>query len=519
MAIKFHIHNKYKNNYPKLRRDPNSILLIANNWDDYSFKTFFQVIVYDSVGDTHDIGSIKIGYKNQQSGWTVDSLDESFNGLGKEFFSLGQSEEFYSKIKSLDSELGTEILKALNDVVYHENSWQLIKDEDVFKYSLLRDISLTSITGQFRRILEGGAIQTEFHFIYKLPKGPKTASLKLEFDVDPISSPPSNIHVIIGRNGVGKTHLFDKMVKSLVGEDNTTNKVGSFFWNPSYPYDDNSSDIFSGVVSVAFSAFDPFDPIPEKKDKSQGIRYSYIGLKRSTNRGGERGTPMSRDMLTNEFVNSVFALISKENSKRWLAAIRGLESDPLFRDLSLSNDFIGCHDEDLKNIARSTFNRLSSGHAIVLLTITKLVEKIEEKTLVFLDEPESHLHPPLLSAFIRTLSDLLSHRNGVAIIATHSPVILQEVPSSCVYKISRSGLIATATRPPIETFGENVGVLTREIFGLEVSESGYHQLIKQELAKGSSYEKILRIFDGHLGSEAKGVLRSLILEMRDGADE
>jgi len=146
-----------------------------------------------------------------------------------------------------------------------------------------------------------------------------------------------------------------------------------------------------------------------------------------------------------------------------------------------------------------------------LLTITKLVEKVEEKTLVLFDEPEAHLHPPLLSAFVRALSDLLSHRNGVAVIATHSPVILQEVPSNCVYKMSRSGLKATSCRPIIETFGENVGVLTREIFGLEVSDSGYHKLLEKEIQKSRSYTRILRNFHGQLGSEAKGILRSLIL--------
>lgn len=43
-----------------------------------------------------------------------------------------------------------------------------------------------------------------------------------------------------------------------------------------------------------------------------------------------------------------------------------------------------------------------------LLTLTKLVELVEEKTLVILDEPEEHLHPPLVSAFIRALSKLVS---------------------------------------------------------------------------------------------------------------
>ena len=86
------------------------------------------------------------------------------------------------------------------------------------------------------------------------------------------------------------------------------------------------------------------------------------------------------------------------------------------------------------------------------------------KTLVLLDEPESHLHPPLLSAFIRALSNLLYDRNGVAIVATHSPVVLQEIPRSCISKIQRVGLVTNIKMPDIETFGENVGVLTREVF-------------------------------------------------------
>jgi predicted ATP-dependent endonuclease of OLD family len=104
--------------------------------------------------------------------------------------------------------------------------------------------------------------------------------------------------------------------------------------------------------------------------------------------------------------------------------------------------------------------------------MTHLAEQVDERTLVPIDEPETHLHPPLLSAFIRALSDLLVDRNGVAIIATHLPVVLQEVPRTCVWKLRRSGSLLTAAPPEIETFGENVGVLTREAFGLEVTRSG-----------------------------------------------
>ena len=161
--------------------------------------------------------------------------------------------------------------------------------------------------------------------------------------------------------------------------------------------------------------------------------------------------------------------------------------------------------------ATALFQRMSSGHAIVLLTVTKLVETVEEKTLVLLDEPESHLHPPLLSAFTRALSDLLVNRNGVAIIATHSPVVLQEVPKSCVSILRRTRLIANVDRPESETFAENVGILTREVFGLEVSKSGFHNLLANSVAESKSYEEVELEYQNQLGFEGKTILRSMIM--------
>ncbi|QXE35912.1 ATP-binding protein [Streptomyces sp. GMY02] len=189
-----------------------------------------------------------------------------------------------------------------------------------------------------------------------------------------------------------------------------------------------------------------------------------------------------------------------------------LEADPIFSDAGVADlaDSADGDDETLTQNALGLFRNLSSGHKIVLLTITRLVESVEESSLVLLDEPEAHLHPPLLGAFTRALSDLLINRNGVAIVATHSPVILQEVPKSCAYKLRRSGREMVAKRPDVETFGENVGVLTREIFGLEVTRSGFHRLLDEAVAGNDAYESVVESFGGHLGGEARGIIRGLI---------
>ena len=170
---------------------------------------------------------------------------------------------------------------------------------------------------------------------------------------------------------------------------------------------------------------------------------------------------------------------------------------------------INFNESNIKEAAIKLIQNMSSGHAIVLLTITKLIAVLEEKTLILIDEPESHLHPPLLSAFVRALSELLYEVNGVAIIATHSPVVLQEIPKSCVWKIQRVGIATDTKRPKIETFGENVGVLTREVFGLEVIKSGFHKLLIESVNENRSYDEILDEYKHQLGIEAKGLLKNI----------
>jgi predicted ATPase len=259
-----------------------------------------------------------------------------------------------------------------------------------------------------------------------------------------------------------------------------------------------TGEFFSRVVSVSYSAFDPFIPYEERTYPN----YSYIGLKKV-----EVETTKSHNDLAEEFFNSINHCFRVGKKEKWVKGVKSLESDPIFAEINITQIV----DNELnKEAIIKLFKRLSSGHSIVLLTITKLVEKIEEKTLVLLDEPEAHLHPPLQSAFIRALSDLLINRNAVAIIATHSPVIAQEVAKSCIWKLSRVELEAKAERFESETFGETIGKLTREVFGLEVNESGFYKLLSDDVNSGKTYEQISEKYGEQLGFEARLLLRSLL---------
>ncbi|WP_379821868.1 AAA family ATPase [Lacticaseibacillus paracasei] len=183
------------------------------------------------------------------------------------------------------------------------------------------------------------------------------------------------------------------------------------------------------------------------------------------------------DRIEATFISSLKVCMLRKPT-RWREAVQVLQTDPVFDEVNAQNLSVNyASQSDFEGNARRLFRRLSSGHKVVLLVLTKLVELSEEGTLIIIDEPEMHLHPPLIGSFVRALSELLKHVNGVAILATHSPIVLQEVPRCNVYKVVRNQGSSTVQRPTIETFGEAIGVLTSEVFGYEVENSGFHQLL------------------------------------------
>lgn len=504
-------------------------ILHVDNWNDYSFITMFYLTVFDENGVKHEIGNVKIGFKGQKEEVpTFSTLDRTFSSLSKNYFSLGDGLEYYKNISKLNDKLKKEILVSLNDIVLQPERLKEIENENVLNTSLFRGVALSEIYGQFNRVLNGLSELSDFYFSFNRFGINGLSDLNLPFDVKVGSIPSTNIHACIGRNGCGKTTILNGMIEAITKPDNK-----EYFFTDTQEFGESRihKGYFRSLISVSFSAFDPFTPPKEQPDRTKGTQYFYIGLKHSENQGLK-----SLDDLRLEFVTALIGCLRIEKKKElWIKAIEKLSSDTNFSDMELSSlihqyDILKNQKIDIQvdnNLFRDLFydrikkylSRMSSGHAIVLFTITRLVDTVGEKSLVLLDEPEVHLHPPLLSAFLRALSDLLDARNGVAIIATHSPVVLQEIPKSCVWKVLRSREALSVTRADIETFGENLGVLTREVFSLEVASSGYHDLLRDSVASGKSYKDILAIYSNQIGLEGRAVLKAMVLSRDAGKEQ
>ncbi len=500
----------------------NTAYLNVDYWNDHSFITMFYLTIFDQIGVKHEIGEVKIGFKGQTTDkGTYTTLGESFSLLNDQYFSLGIDTEYYKNLNKLSPELKQHILAALEDIVYKPEKLKDIEDEEVLNTSLFRGVTLSDVHGQFSRVLNGLAELSDFDFNFIRQGLDGFCNLKIPFKVKVGSVPSTNIHAFIGRNGCGKTTILNGMIDAITNPEHK-----SCFFTESGIFNESRipTGYFRSLVSVSFSAFDPFTPPQEQPDPAKGTKYFYIGLK---NRENSEALNSLGD-LRKGFVSALIGCLSNESKKDlWLDAISSLSSDQNFENMGLSilNTRYVSLREKHKNIQidndkfeelfyldiTNYLHRMSSGHAIVLFTITRLVNNVGEKSLVLLDEPEGHLHPPLLSAFLRTLSNLLYIKNGVAIIATHSPVVLQEIPKSCVWKVIRSREAITVERPEIETFGENLGVLTREVFVLEVANSGYHSLLTRSVESGASYDEILSEYKNQIGLEGRTVLKAMVL--------
>lgn len=196
-------------------------------------------------------------------------MPQSFRELPDGWFSLGQDVDYYQALMDkLPNEIRDNLLHALKDVVVNNEIYKLAESEMVFKDSLMRGVSSSVISGQFKRVLKGEAQLSDFEFNFQQDADERHAAVNLTFNVNASSHPPTNIHVLIGRNGVGKTTLLNNMVRALVVSGPPTHPPCQFTDRTKFG-SAMEKGYFSSVVSISFSAFDPFIPPKDRPDRTE----------------------------------------------------------------------------------------------------------------------------------------------------------------------------------------------------------------------------------------------------------
>ncbi|WP_369989770.1 AAA family ATPase [Pseudomonas xanthosomatis] len=465
-------------------------------WNDYDYVTTFYVYLVRN-GSRKRIGEVKIGFAHQAK---VDEtykvleklLPSVFDSLPDTYFSLGQNPEYYENIREFFSPAEQhQYLRAMKDIAYDERVVPRVYEQRVFIDSLSRFVSESSIKGRFQEIIRKGAKAGDYELTYH-----HGTQAKLTFSVSSQSKPPSNIHALIGSNGVGKSHILRNIARSIDQSDRVVT---------SGPGHDVTSADFGLLLYFSLGVFgNPQEVVRFGDDRlTEGrTKKRYIGIYHENGSLKRIDTEMGRDLA--EAVSNCL-LGSDVKKEKWSRAIEHLVLDFGFGELDVAALKEIEDKAELEACVIAAYAKLSSGHATILFYMTKVVELVEDKTICLFDEPENHLHPPLLARFIRVLSEFLSENNGMAILATHSPVVLQEIPRACVWRIEGDGQFI---RPHIETFGESVGEITTDVFDLDLRHSGFYALLKQDAIQIGDYDKVMRHYNDQVGSEGRAVVIS-----------
>jgi predicted ATPase len=493
--LHFYVYRPRKRPKPSKVKYP-AIFLFDDNWDDYGYRTLFRAsIQVDANEEEKELGEVKILQISKSRTIYSPELEESFTSLDTDYCSLGQSIGYYRRLRDdLPSSIRRKYLKSIRDIVSRPGQQARFKDNSGFEISLLRH-------GGARDALRRGGFYIGYpfedippprlEFVMSLPEA--SAPHELTIDFTKHAELPNRINLLIGRNGTGKTQLLAHLAQSLYGagdieKDNETLR-GSAEIVGELPD-------FSKIIAISYNAFDQF-PIPTKVPRQRRksiFDYKYCGLRNAND-------AINVDELKTMLDSAMVAVKAEDRTDvliRLACRLLGPET---------GRDFV--EDEDRRN---ELFEKLSAGQRFIIAVAADVVGFIELRSIILFDEPETHLHPGLLSTMIAILNEILNEYDSFAVIATHSPILLQQVPRRYVRVMRRHGNKTSIALPPLETFGEDLGELTRRVLDLAEPEIDFHVLIDRLIAEGRTAEQIQAMFERGLPLPAQIYLDSRISE-------
>jgi energy-coupling factor transporter ATP-binding protein EcfA2 len=520
-------------------------VLRRDNWNDYWFHTTYELYQVENsrVGDL--VGQVKILRKGQREKEPHQLQDGFLMQLDDTFCSLGQSLDYYERLATLDPTLRQMVLDGLRDAVDHADIAKAFKEERGWSVSLLRSINEDEFFELSRVIVTrnySALPRLSLDLTFELQNWSSPVNFRFDApDVVPFGGSgeilPQRIAVIVGANGSGKSTLLARLARvahASPRERDALRPLGHLV---------PEGIGFTRIVAITFSAFDSFEvpginsaerrQIADDVERGTG-RYIFCGLRDivrelredteaegdTDNSAADSDQPLRTErraqtllkpieQMAAEFARTV-NLIRRTGRQELLEESLGpLLQDPSFGELS---DEFRTAAQLLGDDPASAYLAWSTGHKIVLHVVLSLVAYIERKSLVLFDEPEAHLHPPLLAALMHSIRIVLRRQDSFAVVATHSPVVLQETLSRQVHMARREGATFSVFPAAIQTFGENIGTLTREVFALTTDVTDYHAVLRRLREAYQTIDEIESLFDGELSMQARAFLMSLFAE-------
>ena len=512
-----------------------SIEPTSSGWNDFIFKTHssFQVFINNEL-----VFEDKILVAVQVNNDSDDPIE--YVGLGniennifysevvstnRLFFSLLPSIGAYRNlIKTLGTDLASKVLKAINDLVYLKDNPKLITwmqeilSSDVFSKSFMRNSEPFFAFHNAENLIKGlefeefGNLSNNLNLSFKLDGYVNNHSIDLKFSSDGLI--PKRINILIGENGTGKSQALNHFVRASLQQRNYANSLIDHHTESGRP-------MISRLLAIGTPG-ETNNTYPKDSIKNSKLNYRRLILTRNS-RPGE------------SLVQLVRVDESIREQDRWGIFLRSIDKAiplSLIR-IKLKNKFDGLDYISLDNLGRnlneerqlelwSNINSgaepmmqfgenvypMSSGQLSFFKFALLACLNIENGSFVLLDEPETHLHPSLISDFVSLLDTILEQTGSYALIATHSPYFVREVAREQVHVFKRlNGNEIQIVNPRLKTFGANIGDISYFVFD-EDEGNALHQLVVNKVKRLElSYTEVKEKYQSELSTEMLHLLK------------
>lgn len=456
---------------------PCFVLVSDDGWSDGYAHLQFNLYYFHTERDFDSYGLVKIikqestmEYSEEHQYYVKnDGIPDEFLRLPAEFCSLGQDEGYYRKIKWRFGDNYESVFMALNDAAVFAQIDDTFRNTEYYS-CLIRENEAERLVREALLILQGRNVADRYRFKYRFR--PKYAENDIEFEFnfrDETKLMPRRIYAVIGKNGVGKTLFVTQLPLDL-----SDNNSDSF--SPAKP-------ILSKVISIANSTFDDF----KRARNTAKLNYYHFGLTKTV---GDGQMPKSKDDFTAELLNAT----KRIRLYNRVAHLKNVLSKLVFTE-SIEELFVEVVKNERKVLDIDTskikqlMKKMSSGESTLLYLFMCLEAEMRYDSLLLLDEPETHLHPDAIAELLTALDDMLEDYQSCCVMVTHSPLLVRELTSDCVYVMEREEKMVILRKPGVETIGSGLNTITDDIFGSKDIQRNYKKRLS-ELALYHNYEEL-----------------------------